>query len=206
MLKITQYFLGIYPKWCGWFTKIVYWGTNISFGKNFKCDSIPKIIIDKSAKLIIGDNVQLRRNVEIRIHGISEITICNSCRIDRGVRLLSANKSEIRLEEGVRIGLYTVLNGGDSIVIGKKSLVSGFVYLQTSMHNYKGDGIIQQQGYSHQPIKIDEDCWLGTHVVVLPGVVLGKGTVVGSNAVVNKSFEEGCVIGGVPAKLISKRE
>lgn len=206
MLKLTQYIFGIYPKWCGWLTKIIYKGSNVKFGKNFNCDSIPKITIDNSARLEFGDNVQLRRSVEFRIHGQSKIKLSDSCRIDRGVRLLAANNAEINLAEGVRVGLYTVFNGGDSIFVGKKTLISGFVYLQTSMHNYKGEGNIQQQGYSHAPIALGDDCWIGTHAVLFPGIILGNGVVVGSNAVVNKSYEKGCVIGGIPAKLITTRE
>lgn len=41
--------------------------------------------------------------------------------------------------------------------------------------------------------------------IILPGVVLGDYTIVGSGAIVTKSFEEGYqVIGGNPAKLIKK--
>lgn len=206
MLRIVQVFLNtIKPVLAGFLTRILYSGGSVSIGRNFKSDSIPRIIIDKSAKLVIGDGVQFRRNVEIRVHGNAVIYIGDNCRIDRGVRLLAANKAVIKLEKGVRVGLYTVFNGGDSVHIGEQSLISGFVYIQTSMHKYEGGGDIQKQGYNHAPIIIEKDSWLGTHVVVFPGVVLGEGTVVGSNAVVNKSFEKGSIIGGVPAKILKFR-
>lgn len=39
--------------------------------------------------------------------------------------------------------------------------------------------------------------------VILPGVQLGKGTVVAAGSVVTKSFLQGnCIIGGSPAKFI----
>lgn len=54
-------------------------------------------------------------------------------------------------------------------------------------------------------IELGDHCWLGTNVVITPGVVLGPHTVVGANAVVTKSFPEGyCVLGGVPAKVIKR--
>ena len=41
--------------------------------------------------------------------------------------------------------------------------------------------------------------------VILPGVILGDGTVVESGAVVTKAFTDGhCVIAGNPAKLLRK--
>jgi acetyltransferase-like isoleucine patch superfamily enzyme len=203
----VQYFLRDFrPRFYGYLTKLIYAAKNVRIGPDFRCDSIPKILIDKGARLQIGTSVELRRNVEIRVHGSSQTSIGSNVRIDRGVRILSANQSQINIEDGVRIGLYSVLNGGDNIRIGAKSLVSGFVYLQTSMHGFKNKAVrVQEQGYDHAPVILGEDCWLGTHVVVLPGVNLGKGSVVGSNAVVNKSAEAYKVLGGIPAKELKER-
>ena len=190
----------------GSLVKLLFSGGRIKIGENFKCDSFPKLQIDKNAKLIIGNNVIFRRNVELRSHNEALISIGDDNRIDRGVRILAANKSRIELARRCRIGLYTVFNGGDSISLGENTLVSGFVYLQTSMHNYKGAGAIQNQGYEHKPIYLGTDNWLGTHAIVLPGVELGEGCIVGSSSVVNKSFEQKTVIAGIPAKEIKKRE
>lgn len=208
MLNITQYFIRDFFPWLyGVITKIIYNGKNVKFGKNFRCDGIPKIMIDKNARLQMGDNVELRRNVELRVHGNSNLLIGNKVRIDRGVRLLSANDATISIKDGVRIGLYTVFNGGDSITIGEKVLISGFVYLQTSMHGYSSREIsVQDQGYDHAPILLENDVWLGTHVVIMPGINIGKGGVVGSNAVVTKNVEPYQVVAGIPAKPIKERE
>lgn len=194
------------PKFLGLATQFIYAGSNISFGKNFRCDSIPRILIDKTAKISFGHHVELRRNVEIRAHGTSQIAIDNNVRIDRGVRILAANNARISLSKKVRIGLYSVLNGGDSISIGEGALISGFVYLQTSMHGFKNKNeMVQNQGYSHAPVVLEKDTWLGTHAVILPGVTLAQGTVVGSNAVVTQSTPKYAVVGGVPAKIIKER-
>ena len=177
----------------------------LSIGKNFQCDTWPSLIIDKNAKVIIGDNIQLRRNVEIRAHGNSTIHLEGNNRIDRGVRILGNNNAKISIGSNTRIGLYAVLNGGDSIRIGKKVLISGFVYLQTSMHNHKKADNVQDQGYKHGPVELKDDVWLGSHVVVLPDCILGKGCIIGSNAVVTKSAQEGNVLAGIPAKVIKER-
>ena len=185
--------------------KLLYQSKNVKIGKNFQCDSFPDLMITQNGKLTIGDNVLLRRNVEIRTHNDSSIEIDDNVRIDRGVRLLAANKAQIKICSGARIGLYTVLNGGDSIFVGKKSLISGFVYLQTSMHRYKGAGAIQNQGYDHAPVRLENDTWLGAHAVILPGVEIGQGAIVGSNAVVNKNVAPQAIVGGVPAKILKNR-
>ena len=50
---------------------------------------------------------------------------------------------------------------------------------------------------------IDDYCWVGQRTVIIPGVRLGKRTIVGAISVVTKSFPDGyCVIAGNPAKVI----
>lgn len=205
---VTQYYIRIFrPFFYAFITRLVYTGRRVKIGKNFKTDSIPKILVDKNCKIEIGDSVEFRRNIELRSHGKSKIKIENNVRIDRGVRILAANNAEIMIQDGARVGLYTVFNGGDSITVGKKALISGFVYLQTSMHGYKHKAMsVQDQGYEHAPVILAEDTWLGTHVVILPGVMIGKGAVVGSNAVVNKNVEQWQVVGGIPAKILKERQ
>ena len=207
MLDITQYFIVKFlPRWYALITRIVYSGKRVVIGKGFRTDSLPRIIVDRGCEVRIGDFAEFRRNVEIRAHGTSKVLIGSRTRIDRGVRILAANQSVINIQDGVRIGLYSVFNGGDSISIGKKSLISGFTYLQTSMHGYASSSVsVQDQGYDHAPVELEDDTWLGTHVVILPGVKVCKGGVVGSNAVVTKNVEANQVVAGVPAKPIKER-
>jgi len=208
MLNFSQWYLKRFlPAWLAMLTRLVYSGKRVKIGKNFTTDSVPRIIVDENSELIIGDNVEFRRNIEIRVHGTAKVEIGNNVRIDRGVRLLAANAAKIEIQTGVRIGLYTVLNGGDSITVGKKSLISGFVYLQTSMHGYADKTkTVQDQGYDHAPVVLEEDTWLGTHVVVMPSVVIRKGAVVGSNAVVTKDVEPFQIVAGIPAKTLKERQ
>jgi len=204
---LLKFFYDKKPIILGRLYKVLFSNKNLIIGKNFKCDTFPKITLDKDAKIYLGDNLIFRRNVEIRTHQNSKLTIADNCRIDRGVRILSTNSSHIEISFGVRIGLYSVFNGGDSIFIGKNTLISGFVYLQTSMHNYFEQGKnIQEQGYTHKKIILGEDCWIGTHAVIFPGVNLKNKVIVGSSSVVNKSFEENSIIAGSPAKIIKKKK
>ncbi len=206
-MRITQYYIRQFrPKMLAILTRLLYAGSKVKIGKGFRCDGIPRIMIDKDASLHIGVGVELRRNVEIRVHQNASVFIGDKVRIDRGVRLLASNHAELILEKAVRVGLYSVFNGGDSIRVGAGSLISGFVYLQTSMHRFEDPKLeVQKQGYRHAPITLGTDCWLGTHVVILPGVELSQGVVVGSNAVVNQSVDAFKVIGGIPAREIKVR-
>lgn len=54
------------------------------------------------------------------------------------------------------------------------------------------------------PIIIGDNCWIGGHATVNPGVVLGNNIVVASGAVVTKSFSSNVIIGGNPARIIKE--
>lgn len=207
MYRITNFFIRkIKPYIVFILVKILYSSKRIKIGKNVRFDNFPRIIVDINCSLIIGDNVEFRRNIEIRSHGFSKIIIDDNVKIDRGVRILAANKSIVKINKNAKIGLYSVLNGGDSITIGDKVLISGFVYLQTSMHNFSRKNIaVQDQGFTHSSITLEKDTWLGTHVVIMPGVNIGEGSVVGSNAVVTKDVNKYTVVAGIPAKSIKER-
>lgn len=204
---VQTYIRSVRPFLLGWLTKIIYAESNISIGKNFRCDSVPRILIDKKCSLTIGQNVEFRRNLEIRVHGNAQIKIGNDIRIDRGVRILAANNSMIDIQNRTRIGLYSVLNGGDSITIGENVLISGFVYLQTSSHQFSTrDKAIRDQGFTHASISIKNEAWLGTHVVVMSGITIGQGAIIGSNAVVTKDVQAFDIMAGVPAKKLNSRK
>lgn len=51
-------------------------------------------------------------------------------------------------------------------------------------------------------VLLDEDCWLGAGVIVMPGVTVGKCSIVGSGAVVTKDVAPYSIVAGVPAKKI----
>jgi len=53
---------------------------------------------------------------------------------------------------------------------------------------------------------IEDYVWLGSSVIVLPGVTIGRGAVIAAGAVVTKSIPPMCVAGGIPAKFIKERK
>ncbi len=52
-------------------------------------------------------------------------------------------------------------------------------------------------------IMIEDDCFIGSGAIILPGVTIAKNTIVGAGSVISKSIEEeGSVIAGNPAHKI----
>lgn len=55
-----------------------------------------------------------------------------------------------------------------------------------------------------KPVKIEDNAWIGGGVVILPGVTIGKNSVIGAGSVVTKSIPADCVAVGNPCKVIHK--
>lgn len=90
---------------------------------------------------------------------------------------------------------------GDDVVMGPD------VAIMTASHEFENPSIpINQQGSTiRRPVRIGRDVWLGTRVVVLPGVEIGEGSVIGAGSVVAKSIPPFSVAVGVPAKVVRRR-
>lgn len=64
--------------------------------------------------------------------------------------------------------------------------------------------LMDQFEYIKSTIVLEEDCWIGAGVILLPGVSIGKGAVVGAGSVVTKNVPPFTVVVGVPAKEVKK--
>ena len=56
--------------------------------------------------------------------------------------------------------------------------------------------------YSKGPIVIEDCVWIGEMVCIMPGVTIGKGSIIGANAVVTKDIPPYCMAAGNPARVI----
>lgn len=54
------------------------------------------------------------------------------------------------------------------------------------------------------PVLIKRGCWIGQNVVILPGVTIGKYSIIGANSVVTKSVPDRCIAVGSPAKVMKR--
>lgn len=138
------------------------------------------------------------------------LEIAPLCHIERDASVwispdIGANPS-LSVQGPSYIGRNTYLGLYQPIRIGAWSMIGAYCYLITGNHNYQRRDIpIAQQGYIGAPILIEEDVWLGTHVVVLPGVTIGKGAIVAAGSIVNKDIPPYEIWGGTPAKFLRQR-
>lgn len=132
-------------------------------------------------------------------------------------RICSHVGRNVNIERGATFGELTSI--GDNSGIGLRCEIHGKVSIgdnvmmapecvfYTRNHNHSRIDIpMCKQGDSEMfPIKIGDDVWIGRRVMVMPGVEIGSGCIIAAGAVVTKNCPSFCIVGGVPASVISKR-
>lgn len=122
------------------------------------------------------------------------------------------NKKTLLIGENFQMNDYVHITAMESVIIGNNVLIASKVYISDCSHgSYAGDkfdshpdSIPKDREMVSKPIKIEDNVWLGEFVSVLPGVTIGKGTIVGANSVVSKSLPPYVIAVGAPAKAIKK--
>jgi acetyltransferase-like isoleucine patch superfamily enzyme len=113
--------------------------------------------------------------------------------------------ASLTLGEHVFIGRGCQFDLSGPVNIGPGSLLAPGCFITDHNHGIAPGLPIWQQSPVYAPVVIGSDCWLGARAIVLPGVTIGDGAVVGAGAVVTHSVEPGCIVAGVPARVIGRR-
>lgn len=101
---------------------------------------------------------------------------------------------------------------------GEGSWLETPVYLDYGTNTFIGAGTWVNTGFTvvddapvritsaqfSAPVTIEDEAWVGAHAVILPGVTVGRGSVVAAGAVVNKDVPPMCVVGGVSARILRR--
>jgi acetyltransferase-like isoleucine patch superfamily enzyme len=120
------------------------------------------------------------------------------------VTFMSPQKIEIG--NHVLINTGTKIGGQNGIKIGDYVLIGYNVNLVSENHAYSNPlQPIKNQGYYGGPIVLEDDVWIGANSVILPSVKIGRGAIIGANAVVTKNVAPFSIVGGIPAKKIKDR-
>lgn len=131
-------------------------------------------------------------------------------------RMLPASIQSVRSSEAQsedRLGSNVFVNRNSTwvdtcpITVGARTLVGPNCSFYSGTHPLDPTVRNGTRGpESGKPINIGEDCWLGGNVIVLPGVIIGKGSTVGAGSVVTKDVEPYTCVAGNPARVIRKIE
>lgn len=122
---------------------------------------------------------------------------------------VNINNSFLEIGDQTFIGEFNNIRaGGGFIKIGRKCLISQHITIVASNHEYvKGIDIMDQAWDTRKNnITIEDDVWIGSHCVILPGVTIGKGAIIGAGSIVTRDVKPNSIVVGNPAKHVKFRK
>ena len=143
------------------------------------------------------------------IIGPLTIELGNNCRISGHTTFSGRSTSSqptLYIGNNVGIGWQTTIAVGTKVIIGDYARIAGGGFLA----GYPGHPIAARERALDKPDKdeqcgdiiLEESVWLGTGVKVMPGVTIGKNTIVAAGSIVTKSLPANVIAAGVPAKIV----
>lgn len=158
-------------------------GSGVVWGRN--------IALRHPGKIRIGDRVGIDDDCLLDARGAGEegIQIGDEVLIARA-SIIQAKTGPIRLGNRCSVGSQCQLSSVSGIFCGEGVMIGGQCYIGGGRYHIdRRDQFIMDQGlYSKGPVVIEDDVWIGAGVNVLDGVRIGRGSVIGSGAVVREDI------------------
>lgn len=119
--------------------------------------------------------------------------------------------------KNIAIGKHVVIRPGTmlfaspaaadlQIIIEDYVLIGSGVQVYVSNHSFNDTSKpIYFQGHDTiKKVRIKAGCWIGANTIILPGVTIGKNSVIGAGSIVTKDIPDNCVVVGCPARVIKE--
>jgi acetyltransferase-like isoleucine patch superfamily enzyme len=114
----------------------------------------------------------------------------------------------VSIGDDVGINLGVVINAcdGGSIDIGNHVMIGPYCVFRSADHVFTDTSRpMKAQGHEGGKIVVEDDCWLGSHVVVTKNVTIGKGSIIGAHSVVTRDIPQYSIAMGTPAVVKKSR-
>jgi len=123
--------------------------------------------------LLVGEDFLCRDNFKIRIGNEGSLTIGKSCFFNNNCSINCLEKIEIGNNN--QFGENVLMYDHNHVYADKKKLIS-------------------EQGYNTGLIKIGNNCWIGSNVVILKDVAIGDNVIIGAGCIIYKSISDNSIV------------
>jgi acetyltransferase-like isoleucine patch superfamily enzyme len=139
------------------------------------------------------------------------LTTGTNLRIDAFPNFIGAHNQVLKIGDDVEINDYVHIAAVLNIEIGNHVLIASKVFITDHNHgNYSGSDqshpteCPRDRKLFAKPVKIEENVWIGESATILPGVTIGKGSIVGTSSVVTSDIPPYSIAVGIPARVIKR--
>ena len=182
--KIKYYWRAVYSLWI-----------QLEFGKVGRNVYIGKIDLLKGAQYIsLADNVSISERCIIEVY--------DSYHEQKFAPILTIGTNSHIGDDG-HITCINRVQIGNNVLMGRK------IFITDNAHGASERDLLdtapnKRPLTSKGPVIIEDNVWIGEMVCIMPGVRIGKGSIIGANAVVTKDIPPYSVAAGNPARIIKQ--
>ena len=184
-------------------------------GKQFNCiDNELVSIITKARRLTKQYNQTKFEDTIQKDNILSELFAKIGSNVKIDVPFYCDYGQHISIGNNVIININCTFVDCNKITIGNNVLIASNVQIYTATHPVNiSDRLLDNWSYNNPhaffntyalPVTIEDNVWIGGGVIILPGVTIGKNSVIGAGSVVNKSIPPNSLAVGNPCKVIRK--
>lgn len=154
-----------------------------------------------------GTNVLISKKASL--YGTESISIGNDVRIDDFCIL----SGKIELQNNIHIAAYSALFAGEKEIVMKDyTCLSSRCVIYAKTDDFSGEALTnpmipdKYRKVTEGKVTLERHVLIGTGTTILPSVLIGEGTAVGSMSLVNRSLEPWGIYVGCPCKRIKERK
>jgi len=102
----------------------------------------------------------------------------------------------LKIGKNVDIGAFTYINAKFGVKISENVEIGSHcsIYSHSTIDNKKGK------------IVIKKNAKICSHCTIMPGVTIGKNSIIGAHSFINKDIPDDCLAYGIPVEIIRKRK
>lgn len=171
-------------------------------------------IVGRSVTIRHAAKVRLSRGVAVDDYAVLDakgvenqgITLGENVLVGRNA-VLSCKDGDIHVGRNTNIAMGCFIQSARSVNIGEKVLFGAYCYVIGGGDHLtdRTDIPVMDQGQVIRGIDIGDHVWLGADVKVVDGVRIGRDSIIGAGAVVNRDIPDYSIAAGVPARVLRDR-
>jgi len=142
----------------------------------------------------------------VKIFSPERVELGNNVTLFNNVLIYGGENGYVKIGDNSHVAPFAVINGEGGVKIGSKVGISAGVKIYSISFNENDP----TRDFLDVPVKlkeivIEDNVMIGANSVLLPGVKIGRGSIIGAGAVVIRDVPSNSVAVGVPARVVKTR-
>ena len=115
-------------------------------------------------------------------------------------------KDNVAMNDFVHIAAVNLVEIGNNVLMASKIYISDHNHgtysgeVQSDPETAPGSRTIT----ADKPVIIEDNVWIGEFVSILPGITIGRGSIIGANSVVSRDIPPHSIAVGTPARVVKR--